>query len=57
MNIDRLINYTVENGSNPNMEFEILFGRYGRMSSNIKQSDFINVLKLSHGKITYKFIY
>jgi hypothetical protein len=37
------------------MEFEIRFGKYGKISSNIKQTAFMNILKLAH-RPSYKFI-
>ena len=55
MNIDNLI-YQALQSNDPDMEFELRFGKYGRISSNIQESMFREVLKLTQGKKIYTYI-
>lgn len=60
MNLSKLINYAMEHGSentsNYNMEFEIRFGKYNRISSNINQNVFLQIYHKSTGKKTFQYI-
>ena len=54
MNLSKLINYAMSHGKDNtceyNMEFEIRFGKYSRVSSNIKQNIFFKVYNRANGK-------
>ena len=56
--MDRLINYALQHIpiKHQNMEFEIRFGKYNRVSSNIKQDTAIKVHNKADGKKLYTFI-
>ena len=58
MNLSKLINYAMSHGKDNtceyNMEFEIRFGKYSRVSSNIKQNIFFKVYNRANGKKSYK---
>jgi hypothetical protein len=58
MNLSKLINYSMEHGKDntksQNIEFEIRFGKYSRVSSNIKQNIFLKVYNSAIGKKSYK---
>ena len=58
MNLSKLINYAMSHGKDNtceyNMEFEIRFGKYSRVSSNIKQNIFFKVYNRAIGKKSYK---
>jgi len=61
MDLTKLINYAIEHGSqntpNYNMEFEIRFGKYNRVSSNINQNIFLKIYSKSEsGKKTFQYI-
>ena len=55
MELNNFIKYALDNQSNKNIEFEVRFGTYNRVSSNIKQETFLKILKLSEKK-HYTFI-
>ena len=55
-NIHKFINYTIENGGNPNLELEARFGKYSKISSTIRQNtffDIFNVFKTSTKAYSY----
>lgn len=57
---DKLINfidYAIKNGSDKNLELEARFGKYTKITSNIKPKTFFNVYDLfKSGKKSYSFI-
>jgi hypothetical protein len=60
MDLSKLINYAIEHGGEQRtgyeMEFELRFGKYSRISSNIKQNIFFKIYNRAIGKKTYKLI-
>ena len=60
MDLSKLINYAMEHGSENteqyNMEFEIRFGKYNRISSNINQNSFLQIYHKSIGKKIFQYI-
>ena len=51
------INYAIENGSNSNLELEARFGKYSKITSNIKPTTFFKVYNLfKSGSKSYSFI-
>jgi hypothetical protein len=57
---DKIINfieYAIKNGSDKNLELEARFGKYTKITSNIKPTTFFNVYNLfKSGKKSYSFI-
>jgi hypothetical protein len=49
MILDKLINYAIAS-NDVNMEFEIKFGKYSRLSSNLTQKIFFNIMAIASGK-------
>jgi hypothetical protein len=54
---DNFINYAIQNGSNPNVELEARFGKYSKITSNIKPKMFFQVYNLFKSRSkSYSFI-
>ena len=60
MSLSNLINYamskSIDNNDKYNIEFEIRFGKYNNISSNIKQNTFFKIYKLSNSNKSYELI-
>lgn len=56
-NLDKLVTYAIEHFADESMEFEVRFGKYSRISSNLSQNTFFQILALASGKSkTYQMI-
>lgn len=56
-NLDKFISYAIENGSNTNLELECRFGKYNKLTSNIKPDTFFSIYNLFKARTkTYSFI-
>lgn len=56
-NLDKFISYAIENGSNTNLELECRFGKYNKLTSNIKPDTFFSIYNLFKARAkTYSFI-
>ena len=60
MKLNNLINYAIENKFNDNLECELKFGKYNRLSSNISKQSFVSIYnRIPNKKYTaiYECIY
>ena len=56
-NLNKFISYVIENGSNTNIELECRFGKYNKLTSNIKPDTFFSIYNLFKTRSkTYSFI-
>ena len=56
-NLDKFISYAIENGSDANLELECRFGKYNKLTSNIKPDTFFSIYNLFKSRSkTYSFI-